>query len=293
MNLNMRKIFPAAAAVLFVFCAAAELRAATLKKITQKTASHYTGEDSPSVAVLNFAYEGGRVNSGTEIVRNELIKHFSDIDNIRVIDKELCDMIIIRFMLHDAGIIGRITAVEIGKLLDADILVTGKLKDSGTAKTLVRAVVIDALRAEVIDEVEVKIQKVWSDEPSSASDDENDYTDSHIPLDFIEIIADYDEVTREQPLELIMNPGDSITLIAVPNIDGADKNDISKMIIGFAPRWSALSGSFVPYNSGTNVKYVYSGEQPAEFYIKTKQMNNKGNIIEGKIKVVVPEDKNK
>jgi len=121
----------------------------------------------PKIAIMPFVYLDGRKSDGGLIVSERLTTRIVKLKKFKVIERQLLEKVLTEQNLGTTGIIDVESTKKIGKILGVGAIITGTLLDVGNQMVEINARLINTETAEVIATSSVEIKKIWSDVPTS------------------------------------------------------------------------------------------------------------------------------
>jgi TolB-like protein len=121
----------------------------------------------PKIAIMPFIYLDGRKSDGGPIVSERLTTRIVKLKKFQVIERQLLEKILTEQNLGTTGIIDVESTKKIGKILGVGAIITGTLLDVENQMVEINARLINTETAEVIATSSVEIKKIWSDVPTS------------------------------------------------------------------------------------------------------------------------------
>lgn len=136
-----------------------------IKKLAAQISRRAKINKSKKIAILPFPYHDGKISSGSSIVSERLTTYLFK-QNMQVVERRLIQKVLEEQKLGGTGIVDPRTAMELGKVLGVDAIVTGTLIDDvKSGKTEVNARMIHSKTGEILAAGVVKMNRHWSDRP--------------------------------------------------------------------------------------------------------------------------------
>jgi hypothetical protein len=143
----------------------APLSAAPLDSLAKKLAAGASALGNKKIAVLTFPYHDEKISSGSRLISERLTTCLVGQKGVRVLERNLIGELLKERRLAESGIIDPRSLKAIGKIFDADAIVTGTLIDLPNDKTEINARLIRTDTGEVLSAGRVTVERTWNDAP--------------------------------------------------------------------------------------------------------------------------------
>lgn len=150
---------------LVFFFIASGLNAAPLDPLVKSLAKGASELKTKKIAVLAFPYHDGGMSSGSTIVSERITTQMVGKKGIQVIERRLIEQLLTEKKLSETGVVSQEDLNDIGKVLDADAVVTGTLIDLSNGRTEINARLIRTDSGEVLSAAQETIERTWRDPP--------------------------------------------------------------------------------------------------------------------------------
>ena len=139
--------------------------AAPLDSLAKKLAAGAATLDNKKIAVLTFPYHDEKISSGSTLVSERLTTCLVGHKGLRVLERSLLGELLKEKRLSETGVIDPRSLKAIGKIFDADAIVTGTLIDLPNNTTEINARLIRTDTGEVLSAGQAVIDRTWTDAP--------------------------------------------------------------------------------------------------------------------------------
>ncbi|MEW5951977.1 MAG: VWA domain-containing protein [Elusimicrobia bacterium] len=135
-----------------------------LKTLAEKISAGQPKESK--YAVMEFSYTDSKKSQGPVIVQERLTTILASM-KLTLVERNLVKKVMEELKLQNSGAIDSQTAAEAGKLLGADILITGTLNDLSDTKTEINARCVEVKTGKILSASSAVIEKTWKDSQTS------------------------------------------------------------------------------------------------------------------------------
>lgn len=125
--------------------------------------------DKKRVAVMPFHGPGGRGSISGVIISERLMTDFVASGKLQVVERSLLQTVMREQRLETQGIVDPRLAVELGRILGVDAIITGTVIDLRGEKIEVNARLIDVRTARILSAGRARIKKDWDDSPAAVA----------------------------------------------------------------------------------------------------------------------------
>lgn len=169
----MKTLNLAGAVALLLALSNAPASAGDYEKIAAALAGSARTHGRMRLAILPFVSIGGKGSTSGRIVSERLVGPLTNEKAIEVVERALLESVMHEQRLQVSGIVDSRSVKELGKVLNADAIVTGTVMTLKDDRVEIIAHLIDAETAKVISVASAKVEQDWSeslfDESSWAS----------------------------------------------------------------------------------------------------------------------------
>ncbi len=144
---------------------AAPLSASPLDSLAKKLAYGAASLENKKIAVLAFPYHDEKISSGSTLVSERLTTCLVENKKLRVLERNLMSQLLKEKRLSETGVIDPHSLKAIGKIFDAEAIVTGTLIDLPDNRTEINARLIRTDTGEVLSAGQAVIERTWADAP--------------------------------------------------------------------------------------------------------------------------------
>ena len=153
------------------------VHASSLNSVAKRIAKGARKLPNRRIAVLPFVYPDGGISSGSSIVAERLTTLLVD-RGVSVVERSLLDRVLGEMKLETTGMTDAASAQKLGKMLNADAVVTGSLDDLSDQETELNARLVRTETGEVLAASTITIDRTWKDAPQKPIPPAPPYDDS-------------------------------------------------------------------------------------------------------------------
>jgi len=159
----MKAINQVGAVTLLLALAATSVQAGDYEKIASLLARAARAHGRARLAVLPFVSIGGRGSTSGRIVSERLVGPLTAENSIEIVERALLESVMREQRLQVSGVVDSRSVKELGKILNADAVVTGTVMALKDDRVEIVAHLIDAETAKVIAVASAKVEQDWSE----------------------------------------------------------------------------------------------------------------------------------
>ena len=141
------------------------MEASPLDALAKKLARGAASLENKKVAVLAFPYHDEKFSSGSTLLSERLTTCLVARKEVRVLERSLIDQVLKEKRLTETGVIDPRRIKTVGKIFDAEALVTGTLIDLPNDQTEINARLIRTDTGEVLAAGRAIVDRTWDDAP--------------------------------------------------------------------------------------------------------------------------------
>lgn len=159
----MKTLHRAGAAFLLLALSSAPCRGGDYDKIAAALASSARAHGRARLAILPFVSIGGKGSTSGRIVSERLVGPMTNEKAVEVVERALLESVMNEQRLQVSGVVDSRSVKELGKVLNADAIVTGTVMTLKDDRVEIIAHLIDAETAKVISVATAKVEQDWSE----------------------------------------------------------------------------------------------------------------------------------
>jgi len=159
----MKTLHRAGAAALLLALLAAPSSAGDYEKLAAALAGSARTHGRIRLAILPFVSIGGKGSTSGRIVSERLVGPLTNEKAIEVVERALLESVMNEQRLQVSGIADSRSVKELGKIFNADAIVTGTVMSLKDDRVEIIAHLIDAETAKVIGVASAKVEQDWSE----------------------------------------------------------------------------------------------------------------------------------
>lgn len=141
---------------------AEEVKKTVYQTLAEELLKNCEGADK-KIAVAGIAYSDGRTSSGGRLVAERITAELKKAGKVKVIERKEIDEVLEKLKVQRCRPLTTYSAEEIGKLLDADWVVTGTLTELAGKELDLKARLLVTGSGKIITIPKVRLKKDWQD----------------------------------------------------------------------------------------------------------------------------------